>query len=67
MTNLLNKSLCNTPFTPNKKGDCYNSHHPRLFCNEPHVLEALRDHAGETILVILFFLITKTSQMYVFI
>ena len=59
-------SLCNILVTLNKKGDRYNSHRPRLFRNDPHVLEALIDQAGKVILVI-FFLITKTLQKYVFI
>ena len=66
MTNLKNISLCNIPFTPNKKGDCCNSHHPNILRTYPQRLDPTRDIAGETILAILFFLITKTLQMYVF-
>ena len=60
-------SLCNIPVTPNKKGDCCNSHHPRQLRIYPQVLQTASGKAGESILVILFFLITKTLQMYVFI
>ena len=66
MTNLLNISLCNIPVTPNKKGDRYDSHHPNLLQCYPQNVERTSDKAGETILVILFFLITKTLQMYVY-
>ena len=69
-TSLISKtpSLCNIPAAPSKKGDSYfYSHHPSVLRNDPHVLEAQRDQAGEIILAILFFLITKTLQMYVFI
>ena len=67
MNNSKTISLCNIPVTPNKKGDrYYHSHHPRVLRNDPHALEAQRDQEGEFILVNLF-LITKTSQMYVFI
>ena len=60
-------SLCNIPVTPNKKGDCYHySHHPNLIQCYHQILERSSDNAGQTILVILFFLITKTLQMYVF-
>jgi len=66
MTILKNISLCNIPVTQNKKGDCCNSHHPRLLRSYPQILESARDKAGETILAI-FFLITKTVQIYGFI
>ena len=59
-------SLCNIQVTTNKKGDRCISHHPNLLQVYPQRLEPERDKAGETILVI-FFLITKTLQMYVFI
>jgi len=65
MKTFKNISLCNIAVIPNKKGDRYNSHHPVLLRNDPHVLQALRDQAGEKILAILI-LITKTMQMYVF-
>ena len=55
----------NIPVTPNKKGDCYNCHHPKLLQIYPRKLEKERDNAGETILVT-FLIITKTMQMYVF-
>ena len=62
------QSLCNILVTPNKKGDCCaSSYHPNLPRNYPHIFERSRDNTGKTILVILFFLITKTLQMYVFI
>ena len=63
--NLLNISLCNIPFTPNKKGDRCMSHHPKQLRIYPQKLQVERDKAGESILAI-FFLITKTVQMYVF-
>jgi len=66
MSNLKNISLCDIPVTPNKMGDCCNSHHPRQLRTYPQALQTERDKAGKTILVILFFLITKTVQMYVF-
>jgi len=62
---LKNISLCNIAVTPNKKGDRYNSHHPKQLRIYPQTLEIASDKAGENILVI-FFLITKTMQMYVF-
>ena len=65
MTILKNISLCNIPVTQNKKGDCYCSHHPELLRIYPQELEKASDKARESILVI-FFLITKTLQMYVF-
>ena len=59
-------SLCNIPVAPNKKGDrCHYSHHPRVLCIDPHLLQTLRDQVGGIILAILI-LITKTLQMYVF-
>jgi len=64
MTNPINISLCNIPVTPNKKGDRYNSHHPLLLRIDPYVFQA-QGSSRRTILVI-FFLITKTLQMYVF-
>ena len=67
MTNIKNISLCNIPATQNKKGDRCISHHPRQLRNDPHAFQFLRDQVGEIILAILFFLITKTMQMYVFI
>jgi len=48
------ESLCNILITPNKKGDRYNSHHPRLFRNDLLVLEALKDQTGEIILATFF-------------
>ena len=66
MTFLKNISLCNIPVTPNKKGDRCNSHHPRQVRIYHKVLQTTIDKAGKIILVI-FFLITKTLQMYVFI
>jgi hypothetical protein len=56
-------SLCNTPFTPNKKGDCYYSHHPRSFRIYPQKLALERNKDGKFILVTFLF-ITKTRQMY---
>ena len=58
-------SLCNIPVAPNKKGDCYISHHPRELRNDPYVFQSLRDQVGGIILAIIF-LITKTLQMYVY-
>jgi len=62
---LKNISLCNILIIPIKKGDRDYSHHPSQLCNAPHVFQSLRDQARENILAI-FFLITKTMQMYVF-
>ena len=64
MSNLLNISLCNIPFTPNKKGNRYNSHHPNLLCIDPYVFQA--QGSSRRIILVIFFLITKTLQMYVF-
>jgi len=66
MTNLKNISLCNIPVTLNKKGDGCNSHLPEQLRIDSLVLEAQRNHAEEIILAI-FFLITKTVQIYGFI
>jgi len=59
-------SLCNIPFTSNKKGRSLFELSPKFSPLLSSVLDVPKDKAGETILVI-FFLITKTVQMYEFI
>ena len=62
--NPLNISLCNIPVTPNKRAIAKQPS-PQLTPDLSSKIAKKRDNTGEIILVI-FFLITKTSQMYVF-
>ena len=65
MKNLKNISLCNTPVIPNEKGRSLLQPSPGTSPQISTVLRVPKDNAGENILVT-FFLITKTLQMYVF-
>jgi len=57
-------SLCNISVFSNKKGDRYDSHHPKLTRIDPYVFQA--QGSRRKINFSNFFLITKTVQMYVF-
>jgi len=59
-------SPCDNPVTLNKKGRLLLQPSPKTAPLLSSALEVTSDKAGEAILVI-FFLITKTLQMYVFI